>query len=257
MISRFRIRYVPTAGLAMAPAGWQRRQCTTAVVLGHLYPHLGDDAVQATFAELSRVVPGCVVLRPPLPAPSPVFANLLDRLVVLDDLGMGGEPGPYGWSPLPLDRNRAAGRWPTGCRSPGADRRRSILPGFHTAAEDALKKVGRAAPGNEIFLSVCGLMASGVRTILLSRWRSGGQSSLDLVREFAQELPHADAGRLLAAGGAGRSRLPLEPRCGTAHQARRRRRAAAGQPPVLLGRIHAGRLRQPRPGPPARKTVNE
>jgi len=28
------------------------------------------------------------------------------------------------------------------------------------------------------------------RTLLLSRWRTGGQSSFDLVREFAQELPH-------------------------------------------------------------------
>ena len=33
-------------------------------------------------------------------------------------------------------------------------------------------------------------MSSGARTILLSRWRTGGQSSFDLVREFAQELPH-------------------------------------------------------------------
>ena len=31
------------------------------------------------------------------------------------------------------------------------------------------------------------------RTVLLSRWRTGGQSSLDLVREFVQELPHASA----------------------------------------------------------------
>ena len=34
------------------------------------------------------------------------------------------------------------------------------------------------------------MMATGTRTILLSRWRSGGQTSLDLVREFTQELPH-------------------------------------------------------------------
>ena len=42
-----------------------------------------------------------------------------------------------------------------------------------------------------MFLSVCGLMSTGVRTVLLSRWRTGGQTSFDLVREFAQELPHA------------------------------------------------------------------
>jgi CHAT domain-containing protein len=42
-----------------------------------------------------------------------------------------------------------------------------------------------------MFLSVCGLMATGARTLLISRWRTGGQSSLDLVREFAQELPQS------------------------------------------------------------------
>ena len=52
------------------------------------------------------------------------------------------------------------------------------------ASADAL------GPGNEIFLSLCGMMSTGTRTILLSRWRSGGQTSLDLVREFTQELPH-------------------------------------------------------------------
>ena len=44
--------------------------------------------------------------------------------------------------------------------------------------------------GNEIFLSVCGLMSSGTRTLLLSRWRTGGKTSFDLIREFVQELPH-------------------------------------------------------------------
>jgi len=33
-------------------------------------------------------------------------------------------------------------------------------------------------------------MSSGVRTVFLSRWRTGGQSSVDLAREFVQELPH-------------------------------------------------------------------
>ena len=59
-------------------------------------------------------------------------------------------------------------------------------------------------------------MASGARTVLLSRWRTGGQTSFDLVREFAQELPHtapADAWQravLLATDS--RLNLEAEPR---------------------------------------------
>jgi hypothetical protein len=36
-------------------------------------------------------------------------------------------------------------------------------------------------------------MSAGADTLLLSRWRVGGQSTLDLLREFLQELPHTAA----------------------------------------------------------------
>ncbi len=35
-------------------------------------------------------------------------------------------------------------------------------------------------------------MSSGARTLLLSRWRTGGQCSFSIVREFVQELPHTE-----------------------------------------------------------------
>ena len=69
---------------------------------------------------------------------------------------------------------------------------RVILPGYHTAAENAFKK--KNATGNELFLAVCGLMSTGTRTILISRWRAGGQTSFNLVREFAPEAVISDIG---------------------------------------------------------------
>ena len=110
----------------------------------------------------------------------------------MDDLNVGGETGPYAWSPLPIDRGKAGSSLSDWISLPWGGPDQIILPGYHTAAEDSLspKHGTHAAPGNEIFLSVCGLMASGARTVLLSRWRTGGQTSYDLVREFAQELPH-------------------------------------------------------------------
>ena len=96
-------------------------------------------------------------------------------------------------------------------------------------------------------------MSTGTRTILLSRWRSGGQTSLDLVREFTQELPHttpADAWqRAVQVVSNSPLNLEAEPR----HQeevqrgACRQRRGPAGHAPVFLGRLPAGRLRQSRP----------
>jgi hypothetical protein len=97
-----------------------------------------------------------------------------------------------------------------------------MLPGFHTAAEDSLKSASKAAPGRELFLSVCGLMANGAHTMVLSRWRSGGQTSIGFVREFAQELPHttpADAyQRAVLVTAASRLELDREPRVRAARE---------------------------------------
>ena len=62
--------------------------------------------------------------------------------------------------------------------------------------------------------------------MLLSRWRTGGQTSFDLVREFVQELPHttpADAWqRAILLTAASRLNLEAEPRI---------KRAPADEPP--------------------------
>ena len=74
---------------------------STAVVLGRLFPHEDAAVGQNAFRRLAEVLPGAVVLQSPLPAPSAVYATLIHRLIVLDDLAINSETGPYGWSPFP------------------------------------------------------------------------------------------------------------------------------------------------------------
>jgi len=202
LISRFRIRYAPTAGLAMATSEVGHRQGNTAIVVGKLSAKMEDDVVENAIKELSKSLPGCVTLKMPLPASAPICANFIDRLVVLDELSQSAETDPYGWSPLPTERTKISGPLSEWFLLPRRGPDEVILPGYRSACESSLKKIDASrrssrgaaaetlAPGNEIFLSLCGMMSTGTRTILLSRWRSGGQSSLDLVREFTQELPH-------------------------------------------------------------------
>ncbi|MGO9113921.1 MAG: CHAT domain-containing protein [Thermoguttaceae bacterium] len=202
LISRFRIRYAPTAALAVATLDAGRRRGNTAIVVGKLHAKLDDEAVENTVKDLSKSLAGCVTLKMPLPASSPIYANFIDRLLVLDELSPAAQTDPYGWSPLPTERTKIGGPLLEWFLLPRRGPDEVILPGYHTACETSLKKVDAArrtgrsvaadalGPGNEIFLSLCGLMSTGTRTILISRWRSGGQSSLDLVREFTQELPH-------------------------------------------------------------------
>jgi len=190
LLARFRIRYAPTLSLVTSRGPGRSPSGSTAVVLVKLYPRDEDAKAQTAFDQLAAAAPGTVAIRSPIPAPAAVYGSLFQRLVVLDDLVVS-EQDPYGWSPAPLDRGKAGSALSEWFQLPWGGPDIVILPGFHTAAEDALKRMDRGMPGNDMFLATCGLMANGARTILLSRWRTGGQTSFDLVREFAQELPRS------------------------------------------------------------------
>jgi len=215
LVARFRLRYAPTLSLSMPRGSGRNAAANTAVVVGKLYPRDEDAVARNAFDQFAAVVPGAVALHTPPPAPSSVYRSLFQRLVVLDDLVLS-DPDPYGWTPAPIDRGKAGGSLGDWLALPWGGPDVIVLPGFHTAAEDALKRVRKGPPGNDVFLSVCGLMANGARTLLLGRWRTGGQTSFDLVREFTQELPRtspADAWQraiLLTAGS--RLNLDAEPR---------------------------------------------
>jgi len=123
-----------------------------------------------------------------------LYRVIVDKLIVLADLEVD-PAAPYGWVPLPLDmgKNNYSGALTNWLPLPWGIPELIVLPGFHTAAENGLKKKVNFPPGQEVFLSVTALMSGGARTILLSRWRLGGQTSIDLVREFVQELPYDTA----------------------------------------------------------------
>ena len=190
LISQVRVRYAPTVGLSV-PYHHARRPepKPTGVVLGKLYPHDDDTVAQTAFEPLARSLKRAVVLPRNPQAPSALVRTLVDGLIVLDDVET--TDGAYGWSPTQLEISKSSGALSTWMTLPWGGPEWIVLPGFHTAAENGVRK--GTLSGNDLFLATCGLMSTGVRTILISRWRPGGQSSFDLVREFAQELPHTSA----------------------------------------------------------------
>jgi len=188
LLSRFRIRYAPTLGLAVADARGRSAKPSTAVVLGRLYPRDADTVARAAYDELAKTLPGAVAIDRPLPGGSALGKLRMQHLVVLDDLVLNDQ-APYAWSPIPLDRGKPGSTLADWMALPWGAPEVIVLPGYHTFAENT-KKGRRGPPGSEVFLSLCGLLSTGTRTVLLTRWRAGGQSSVDLVREFLQELPH-------------------------------------------------------------------
>jgi len=199
LADRVPLRYGPTAALAVGDTRPFRRPRHTGIVA----TALKDDAGSAALQSLEDAVVGPVNFDPPLAQPGYLLCPLIDELIVLDDVELDRND-PYNWSPL----QRGRGRRPTepGARDslsawmglPYEGPERVVLTGFPTAAESGLKGTrrgagGPTAAGREVFYTVCGLMAGGPRTILLTRWRTGGQMNLQLVREFVQELSQASA----------------------------------------------------------------
>ncbi len=185
LISQARVRYAPTVGLAVADPHSQKQHPSVGVVLGKLFPQDDTAVASEAFEQYGRALPGAVALPNPLPASSSVFRTAIDALIVLDDVEPGN--GPYDWSPMQIDRGKPGASLADWLMLPWGGPQQVILPGFHTSAESGLRKTSDA--GDELFVSLCGLMGSGVRTVLLSRWRIAGRTSFDLVRELRKSCP--------------------------------------------------------------------
>lgn len=191
-----RVRTVPTFGLAFGQAvPWRRVQHASVIGAG-IVPGEKDDVRAAALAPLAETLTNRIDFPQNPPVPSPVLSTLLDEMLVLDESDIELED-PLAWNPIPGRKDGDAGMLANWTELPPLGPQRMIFPATHTIAENA-GRMGRkrreaGPPGSELFLSSCGLMSSGAQTILLSRWRVGGQSTLDLMREFVQELPRTSA----------------------------------------------------------------
>lgn len=217
-------RYTPTAGLAWGAASPFRPLRYTGLAMGDAPSGDDEQEMQAMALKgLERAIENPAVLPAPSPVASPLLASTLDALV--SHAGESLEPrAPYDWSPLPIDRNAAAGRLGAWTLLPRQRPQRMMLVGVHTAAENALKGASRrgarrgesASLGQEVFHAACSLMAAGTQTVVLSRWQTGGATHRKLVQEMAIEwtrTPAAEAwARSVSLARAGRLDPYQEPR---------------------------------------------
>ncbi len=193
-----KLRYAPTVSLAVGDTRPRRKPGPMGVVLSKLYPREPDEQSELAFAELSRAVPESVAIRGPLVPQANVYSTLFDRLAVFAEIAPP-EGDSLSWTPMPLAAKGPGANLSAWLDLPWGAPDQIYLPGFRTAAENAFRKPGSSSgatisvDGHEIFMSICGLMATGTRTVLIARWRPGGRSSYDLVREFAQEVPYSTA----------------------------------------------------------------
>jgi hypothetical protein len=194
---RVLIRYGPTAALAVSRGSPLRRPQRTGIVANEKRSDDSTAPNEEMLKELDQVVVGPLRLPSPLPEPPRLVAPLLDQLINFDEVTIdAGTAGAA--TALPRARGSADDGVSAWFGLPYGGPERIVLTGIATAAEQGLKGSRRggtaaARAGDEIFHAMCGLMEGGARTILFTRWRTGGNTNFELVREFAGELANSSA----------------------------------------------------------------
>jgi hypothetical protein len=181
---KVRIRYAPTAELAVPDKRVAKRFRRSGVIVDRNF--LKDDAAKMAqgLTDLQSAIPDIEQIDKTMQGVSALVGATVDQLVVWH---MNNEKpkGLYGFSPFQFDSGRSGASLDAWMMLPWRGVDQMILSGVSSAIEGSGR--GRAN-GSELFLTTMGLMASGSRTVLISRWRVGGQTTLDLTREFAMEL---------------------------------------------------------------------
>jgi len=179
------IRYAPTAGLILPQKATRKRPANTAIVTGRLFNSESTTTTQSYFDALRMVFanPGRIDRIPS--APTGVLSKTWDQLVVVDDAEDADRGDPWSWSPGQADRSKSGSDLATWTLAPLSGPQTVYLPGFHSTAENG---PGNLNSQSNLFLASLGLMASGVDTILVSRWHSGGKASVAIVEATGKHL---------------------------------------------------------------------
>jgi hypothetical protein len=195
LVAKHKIYYsISSTSAVMGASASVPPQARTLVFQGRLNPQEEAAVGQQRVSAILESLPGALVLRSsPSAPPSHLVASLFDQLVVLEDLGDCARP--FNLTPLPLAKvNSELGEW---LELPYGRPFTVALPGLHMATESALRKNDISLGGQEVFLAAASLQAMGSQTLLLGRWRTGGQSLNRLLKEFFQEWPEKSASESL------------------------------------------------------------
>jgi CHAT domain-containing protein len=192
------LRTVPTAGLAVGDAVPLRPVKTTGIALPTATPS-NATAIDATWESLSTAVEHPVRISGPLSVESPLVGKLFDQLLVLVESDLAADF--TAWSPLPLDRGGNIGALPNWLLLPYDAPERMLLTGVRMGIDlgqrsrrrNSTNRLVPSRDGDDLFQAACGLLSSGARTLLISRWQTGGAVQEGLVREFASEMDQVPA----------------------------------------------------------------
>lgn len=178
------IRYSPTLFLAFQQQRPIRDVKRTAVVAGRMHQRGEGDLASKEFDELKKAMPDTALFDSPINIPTSYLSTVIDQLMVWSEI-KDPKSLPLSMQPMQLDKARVGATLESWMTLPWNGPEHIILPGYHSDGGAGMRGQAR---GRDLFMTTMGLMASGTRTALISRWATGGKTTLSLTRMYASEI---------------------------------------------------------------------
>jgi tetratricopeptide (TPR) repeat protein len=178
------IRYSPTLGLAVTKQRAYKPWTRTAVFSGPLDKKFENEWTQARVQDYQKQSPTIVNFDERLEIPSGLYNTIIDQVVVWTESIRPQRGGAYALTPVEKD-GKTGSNLASWLSLPFDGAEHVVLPCFSGDGETGVK--GRV-DGHEYFITACSLFASGTRTLLISRWNVGGDSTLEVSRKYLDNL---------------------------------------------------------------------
>lgn len=196
MSERLHIRYAPTLALAVGAQRETHASKKTGVVVAKMFGRGDNVPATKAFDELQKTFPDASKLEN-LKTSANVFGGLIDQLIVWSEI-RSTKGRPMALAPMQMGTKIDAtlAEW---IALPWRGPEQIIMPAFQS---DGLLMRGKLL-GADMFQTSLAMMASGTRSVLISRWSTGGQTSVDLTRQFVELQKEDGTIKALAASRAG------------------------------------------------------
>jgi hypothetical protein len=191
LIDRVEIRYSPTLFLAYDGQRPQREAKHKALVLAKIHSRLDPLVTQNAFNDLLVAIPDILKLESLTKRIQPeLLATQLDQLLVWNEVDPGRSNGlEFAPIDLPQATSTPLRLW---LLLPWRTPEHIVLPAFQSDAGNNFRAKRR---GTEMFMASLGMMAAGSRSMVISRWRTGGANSLVFSRNYFQRLATMPTGQ--------------------------------------------------------------
>ena len=188
------IRYSPTLFLAYGTQRVQRKIERTAVVVAKMHSRVEPEMSTKAFEKLAAELPNAVKYERQVRIPSNLLGSVIDQLIVWSDVRQARGDSPFAMMPMQIDQGKTGTTLGSWMSLPWEGPEHFVMPGFNSDGGTSLRA---KLNGSDLFLTTMGLMASGTRSILISRWRMGGANSLALTRNYATRRPKMGGSKAL------------------------------------------------------------